>query len=59
MTQVETTQIMIDVAEKLEAIMTPGIVAEMEPDEADIAGAFPDDSMSIEDALAASQDMEA
>jgi hypothetical protein len=59
MTQTDITQIMIDVSDKLEAIMTPGIVAEMEPDEADIAGAFPDDSMSIEDALEASQDMEA
>lgn len=44
------------VEEKLDVTMTPGAVVEMTPDEADVAGAFPDDALSFEDALEASLD---
>lgn len=41
---------------KLQAMETPGMVVEFDPDEAERLGAFQEDAMSLEDALEASSD---
>ncbi len=41
------------VTEKLDDIRTPGFVAEFDPDEAEMAGAFREDALSEGDALEA------
>jgi len=44
------------VSEKLDDIMTPGFQAEFDPEEAESAGAFSEDALSEDDALASTQD---
>ena len=44
------------VIEKLEDLMTPGFVAEMSPDEAELLGAFAEDALSEMDAKEAIND---
>lgn len=46
------------VEKKLNDAQTPGAVVEMDPDEADFAGAFKEDAMSFEDAFESSTDGE-
>ena len=43
--------------EKLSDAMTPGFVAECDPDEAERAGAFDEDAMNEADAMASSIDL--
>ena len=45
------------IREKLNDAMTPGFQAEFDPDEADQAGAFFEDALSEEDALASDVDL--
>jgi hypothetical protein len=44
------------VAEKLADAMTPGYVAEFDPDEAEQAGAFIEDALTEEDAIESATD---
>lgn len=44
-------------AGKLSDAMTPGFVAECDPAEAERAGAFVEDAMSLDDAIASSIDL--
>jgi hypothetical protein len=45
------------VKEKLTDIQTPGFMAEFDPDEADEAGAFEEDALSVEDAKESTVDL--
>ena len=45
------------IREKLMDAMTPGFQAEFDPDEADQAGAFIEDALSEEDAMASDVDL--
>lgn len=44
------------IAEKLADAMTPGYVAEFDPEEAEQAGAFVEDALSAEDAIESAVD---
>ena len=45
------------IREKLIDAMTPGFQAEFDPDEAELAGAFIEDALSEEDAMASDVDL--
>lgn len=44
------------VVEKLEDCKTPGFIAEFSPEEAELAGAFPEDGLSLFEALQSALD---
>lgn len=46
------------VDKKLNDAMVPGFVVPMDPDEAEMAGAFEETAMSLEDALESSNDID-
>jgi len=46
------------VSEKLQDTLLPGYQAEFDPDEAEVAGAFPEDALSETDALASAHDVQ-
>lgn len=47
----------MELSEKLRDAMVPAVVVTLDPDEAELAGAFVEDAMDIEDAIASGVDL--